>query len=57
MRLNPLVFTKQKKFYAANIRVEIDNAAIFRQSEMQTYQDYSQISPIERSAKQMLLNF
>lgn len=49
--INPLVLTEDEDLVAANVRVIIDDNAIFRQQEMQMIRDYSQMSKTERIAQ------
>ena len=43
--INPLIYTKQKKFLAANPRITIDPRSHYRQAEILCSYDYSQMTP------------
>lgn len=48
--LNPLVLTPQHKFIAANTMIRLDSDAMYRQQELSTLIDHSQMSVNERIA-------
>ena len=48
--INPLVWTKCHKFRAANPRMEIDEASLYRQSEVLSQIDNAQVNTLERIA-------
>ena len=48
--INPLIFTKQRRFRAANPRITIDPKSHYRQAELLASFDITQMSPQERIA-------
>ena len=52
LEINPLIYTPQNRFYAAHSFMMIDDHAKFRQQNLATLQDFTQMSWIERAARQ-----
>ena len=48
--INPLVWTKEGHFRAANPKISIDDNSLYRQSEMMNMFDMSQMNDLERIA-------
>jgi succinyl-CoA synthetase beta subunit len=42
IEINPLIFGKDHKFYAANCQIKIDPDAVWRQQEVQAKEDLTQ---------------
>ena len=42
--------TSDNKFRAANVKIVIDDSALYRQQQLSTMQDLSQMDPVERIA-------
>lgn len=57
LEINPLVMTPQKKLYAVDAKLSIDENAIFRQPEIAAYYDPTQLSEAEASAKEFDLAY
>ena len=55
--INPLVFTKQRRFRAANPRITIDPKSHYRQAEILSSFDITQMSPQERIAQNANLRY
>jgi succinyl-CoA synthetase beta subunit len=51
LEINPLVQTKEGDIVALDAKLSIDDNALFRQSEILSYYDPSQVSPQEAAAK------
>lgn len=57
VQINPLIFSKDDKFYAAHCFVRTDPDASYRQQEIQSMRDYSQLHPMERATEQQGIKF
>lgn len=57
VQINPLIFSKDHRFHAANCHIKIDPDASYRQQEIQTMYDHTQVAPLERAADQAQLRF
>ena len=55
--INPLIFTKQRRFRAANPRITIDPRSHYRQAELLSAFDITQMSPQERIAQNVGLAY
>jgi succinyl-CoA synthetase beta subunit len=50
IEINPLVYTRDQKIVAAGTKVIIDDNALFRQAELKSEQDRTQVNYKERIA-------
>lgn len=57
LEINPLVQTPQQELVALDAKLSIDDNALFRQSELVSFFDPSQISPQEAAAKEFDLAY
>jgi len=57
LEINPLVQTKDHDLVALDAKLSIDDNALFRQSEILSYYDPSQVSPQEAAAKEFDLAY
>lgn len=57
MEINPLVKTKQGEITAIDAKLAIDDNALFRQSEIASFYDPTQVSPQEAGAKEFDLAY
>lgn len=48
--LNPVIFTKDRQFRAANPIIEIDDNSLYRQAEMYILDDSAQVENLQRIA-------
>ena len=52
LEINPLVMTEEGDLYLLDVKMSIDDNALFRQERAHSLEDFSQISPLEARAKQ-----
>ncbi|MBU6383879.1 MAG: ADP-forming succinate--CoA ligase subunit beta [Verrucomicrobia bacterium] len=57
LEINPLVLTPQKEIVALDAKLSIDDNALFRQSELLSFYDPSQVSAQEAAAKEFDLAY
>ncbi len=57
LEINPLVETKEGEIVALDAKLSIDDNALFRQSEILSFYDPSQVSPQEAAAKEFDLAY
>lgn len=50
LTLNPLIYTKKSEFSAGNVIIHVDPAALYRQPELLSWQDFTQQHNLERVA-------
>jgi succinyl-CoA synthetase beta subunit len=57
VEINPLVITASGDVIAGDAKVDIDNNALFRQKELASIYDYSEMDPLERKADEFDLSY
>ncbi|HSW72577.1 MAG TPA: ADP-forming succinate--CoA ligase subunit beta [Chlamydiales bacterium] len=57
LEINPLVETPDHHLWAVDAKLTVDDNALFRQSEISSYYDPSQLSPMEAAAKEFDLAY
>jgi succinyl-CoA synthetase beta subunit len=57
LEINPLVLTKEDELMALDAKLSIDDNALFRQSEILSFYDPTQVSPQEAAAKEFDLAY
>ena len=57
LEINPLVKTKENEIFALDAKLSVDDNALFRQSEILSFYDPSQVSPQEAAAKEFDLAY
>lgn len=57
LEINPLVLTKQRQLVALDAKLSVDDNALFRQPEISSFYDPSQLSSQEAAAKQFDLAY
>ncbi|MFW6414695.1 MAG: ADP-forming succinate--CoA ligase subunit beta [Thermodesulfobacteriota bacterium] len=57
LEINPLVLTKQEELLAMDAKVNFDDSALFRQKELNEYQETSEEHPLETEANKYGLNY
>jgi len=55
--INPLIVTKEGDVVAADAKVDIDDNALFKHSELKSYQDPAEVDPNELEAKEAGLSY
>lgn len=56
VEINPLILTKDKKFFAADAKITIDDNALYRQPEFQEFQ-FRNKTPLEKEATKYRLHY
>jgi succinyl-CoA synthetase beta subunit len=57
VEINPMVLTVSGRLVAADAKVDIDNNALFRQKELASIYDYTEMDPLERKAGEFDLSY
>jgi succinyl-CoA synthetase beta subunit len=57
VEINPLVVTASGRVVAADAKVDIDNNALFRQKDLASIYDFSEMDPLERKAGEFDLSY
>ncbi|MFO8090247.1 MAG: ADP-forming succinate--CoA ligase subunit beta [Desulfatiglandaceae bacterium] len=57
VEINPLVITASGRVVAADAKVDVDNNALFRQKELASIYDFSEMDPLERKADEFDLSY
>lgn len=57
VEINPLVVTASGGVVAADAKVDVDNNALFRQKELASIYDFSEMDPLERKADEFDLSY
>ena len=57
LEINPLIVTKDDRVLALDAKVNIDDNALYRQKETQTYRDLGEEDPMEVEASKFHLNY
>jgi succinyl-CoA synthetase beta subunit len=57
LEINPLIKTKHKELFALDAKLSVDDNALFRQLEIASFYDPSQLSPQEAAAKEFELAY
>ncbi|MDO9545286.1 MAG: succinate--CoA ligase subunit beta, partial [Pelolinea sp.] len=57
IEINPLAITKDQKFVSLGVKIDIDDNALYRQSEIEDMFDYSAIDKQENDAKKLGLSY
>ena len=57
LEINPLVLTSEDKIFALDVKMDIDDNALFRQKELLQMRDFSEIDRTERKAAESGLSY
>lgn len=57
LEINPLAITAEKKLVALDAKIDVDNNALFRQPEIQSFRDSEEEDPSELQASEYHLNY
>ena len=55
--INPLIVTKQGEIIAADARLNIDDNALFRHKQLESYRDFTEVDQLEKIATQLGINY